>query len=418
MKDKVFFVIDMKCFYACVECKERNLDPFKTNLVVADAEKGSGTICLAISPAMKNLGVKNRCRIYQIPDEIKFISAKPQMKKYIEYSSEVYGVYLKHFDKEDVFPYSIDEMFIDVTSYLKLYKISKEELAQKLVNEIHDKVGIPCAVGMGSNMFLAKVALDILAKKSKNSMAYLDEKLFREKLWTHTPITDFWQISHGTEKRLLKHGITNMKEITKIDEKILFNEFGVDAEFLIDHAWGKEPCLIKDIKEYKTQSKSISSSHVLPKDYTKTQTKTVLYEMIYEMCLNLLKNHLSTNHISISIRYSYKNQASFKMSKKLQTLTNSYEILSKIIADIFEKNVNENFLIRKISFSFSNLQSENYECYDFLTDLKAVEKEKKFNKAVIDVKGKFGKNAIVKGISLTKEGRQKERNATIGGHNE
>ncbi len=418
MRERIYFVIDMKCFYASVECVERGLDPFLTNLVVADEEKGQGTICLAVSPAMKKLGIKGRARLFEIPKNIKFISAKPRMKKYIEYSSEVYGIYLKYFDKADIFPYSIDEMFIDVTSYLKLYNTTKEDFALLLQREILEKLKIPCAVGIGTNMFLAKVALDIMAKKTKDGVAFLNEEIFKKKLWNHTPITDFWQISYGTEKRLLKYGITDMQGIALFNERLLYDEFGIKAEFLIDHAKGQESCTIADIKNHQNKSKSISSGHVLPRDYSKKDAKTILCEMIYELCLSLVKNNYVTNLVGLSILYTKTVGGSFKFSKKIPLSTNSCQTLSKIIEDEFEKNVDENKLIRKISIHFSNLQSEDFEYYDFFTDTEKVEKEKKANQKAVEIKQKYGKNALFKGISLKEEGRQRERNQSIGGHSE
>ena len=263
MEDRIFLCIDLKTFYASVECVERNLDPFNTNLVVADPSRGKGTICLAISPKLKAAGIKNRCRIYEIPEEIEYLVAKPRMKKYIEYSANIYAVYLKYIAKEDIHVYSIDECFLDITKYLKLYQLSAEGLAKKIVDDVLNTTGITATVGIGTNLYLAKVALDITAKHTKNNMGYLNEQLYQETLWYHQPLTDFWQIGKGISKRLNRLRIFNMYDLAHASESELYQEFGINAQYLIDHAWGKEPTLISDIKAYKPRSNSISSGQVL-----------------------------------------------------------------------------------------------------------------------------------------------------------
>ena len=227
---KIYFVIDMKTFFASVECAERNLNPFETNLVVADESRSKGTVCLAITPKMKALGIRNRCRLYEIPQNIDYIIAKPRMKKYIEYAAKIYEIYLQYIDKNDIHIYSIDECFIDATSYIKFYKTTAKAFAQKLMNEIKDKLKIPSTCGIGTNMFLAKIALDLTAKKTKDGIGFLDEAKFRKELWNHRPITDFWQISTGIAKRLERYGIYDMKGITEIQEDYLYKEFGINAE--------------------------------------------------------------------------------------------------------------------------------------------------------------------------------------------
>ena len=248
---KYYLCIDLKTFYASVECVERGLDPFNTNLVVADPERGKGTICLAISPKMKMLGVKNRCRIFEIPPTIKYIVATPRMKKYIEYSANIYAIYLKYFSKEDIHVYSIDEAFMDVTQYLKLYKLNPIDLAKKIIKDIFKTYGITATAGIGTNMYLAKIALDITAKHNPNNIGYLDEEKYKKELWHHKPLSDFWQIGRGIERRLNKMRIFDMYDIAHTTQKRLYKEFGVNAEYLIDHSWGKESCTIADIKAYK-----------------------------------------------------------------------------------------------------------------------------------------------------------------------
>ena len=284
---RTYFVIDLKSFYASVECVERSLDPFKVDLVVADISRNKGAICLAISPKMKERGIKNRCRIYEIPKNVKPIIAKPRMKKYIEYSSKIYGIYLDYVSKEDIHVYSIDEAFLDVTSYLKMYNLSEKELAKKIITDIKKRTGITATCGIGTNMYLAKIALDILAKHDKDNIGYLDEKLYKELLWDHTPLTDFWQIGRGIQNRLYKHHIKTMKEVSNCNPKILYKEFGIQAEYLIDHSNGIEPMTIKEIKKYKPKSTSISNSQILFRNYNEKEARVIITEMIDNLVLEL-----------------------------------------------------------------------------------------------------------------------------------
>ena len=279
-KQRVYFVIDMKSFFASVECAERGLDAMTTKLVVADKERSETTICLAVSPAMKKLGVKNRCRLYEIPKDIEYEIAPPRMKKYIEYAAEIYGIYLKYIDKSDIHVYSIDECIIDATDYLKIYNLKAKEFAQKLMNEINDKLHIPSSAGIGSNMYLAKIALDITAKHSPDRIGWLTQEKFIKTLWNHKPLTDFWGISTGISTRLAKYGIYDMEGISKADEDLLYKEFGINAELIIDHSNGIEPCLMSDIKDYKGKTKSISSSQILPCNYNFKDAKLVMREMV------------------------------------------------------------------------------------------------------------------------------------------
>lgn len=417
MENRIYFVIDMKSFYASVECAERNLDPFKTNLVVADDERGNGTVCLAISPHMKALGVKNRCRFYEIPKSIDFIVAKPRMKLYIKYASEIYAIYLKYIDKNDIHVYSIDECFLDVTDYLKLYKTTAKAFAKKLMNEIKETLHIPSSCGIGSNLFLAKVALDITAKKTKDGIGVLDEESFKKTLWEHVPITDFWSISSGISSRLEKYGIYTMKGIASCDEKILYNEFGINAELLIDHANGIEPCLISDIKNFKPKSTSISHSQILPCNYSFDEAKIVLLEMIENGSLELAKQKLSTNVLHIYIGYGDVKSDNAKMSEKIKETTNNFKILSEYFSKMFEKIVDKSRPIRKIGFAFASLADENLEVYDLFTNTNKIKKEKSVTKSVLLVKEKFGKNAILRGTSFKEKATQRERNKMVGGHN-
>ena len=280
MKEKVYLCIDLKSFYASVECVERGLDPMTTNLVVADPSRSEGTICLAVSPSMKALGVKNRCRVFEIPKSIDYIMAPPRLQKYIDYSAEIYGVYLNYISKDDIYVYSIDECFLDVTDYLKLYNKTPREMAVFLMGEITSQVGVRATCGIGTNLYLAKVALDITAKHSPDFIGELNEISYRETLWDHKPITDFWRVGRGTAKRLAKYGIYTMGDITEADEDLMYKVFGIDAELLIDHAWGLEPTTIKDIKAYKPKSNSLSRGQVLMRDYSFEEGRLIVKEMM------------------------------------------------------------------------------------------------------------------------------------------
>ena len=301
---RTYLCIDLKTFYASVECVERHLDPFNTNLVVADLSRGKGAICLAISPKMKMLGIKNRCRIYEIPPTVKYIVALPRMKKYIEYSANIYAIYLKYFAKEDIHVYSIDEAFMDATNYLKMYNMTAVELAQTIIKDIFNTYGITATAGIGTNMYLTKIALDITAKHSSTNIGYLDEEKYKNELWHHKPLTDFWQIGNGIERRLNKMRIFDMYDIAHSEQKKLYKEFGVNAEYLIDYSWGKESCTIADIKAYKPKTNSISNSQILFEDYSFEKARLVLKEMVELGSLRLIESNLVTDTVQLYIGYS------------------------------------------------------------------------------------------------------------------
>lgn len=414
---KVFFVIDMKSFFASVECAERGLDPFKTNLVVADSSRTEGTVCLAVTPKMKELGVKNRCRLFEIPKDIKYIIAKPRMKKYIEYATEIYGIYLNYISKDDIHVYSIDECFIDATQYLKLYNLKAKEFAFLLMNEINEKLKIPSSCGIGSNLFLAKIALDITAKKSKDRIGCLNEEKFKKELWDHVPITDFWQISNGTSSRLEKFGVTTMKGITEIDENILYKEFGINAELLIDHAFGRETCTMQDIKNYKRKSKSIGSSQILPENYDFENAKIILKEMISTGCVNLIKQGYVTQLIHVFVGYGNKEHEIAKGTTRMNVVTSLPSIIEKEAVKLFEKIVDRKKLIRKIGYNFSELLPQEAEQYDFFTNLDSVKKEKDLTQSLIRLQDRFGKNSVLRAIDFNEKSTLRERNKMIGGHN-
>ena len=417
-KQRVYFVIDMKSFFASVECAERGLDAMKTDLVVADSERTDRTICLAVSPALKAKGVKNRCRLYEIPKNLEYIIAKPRMKKYIEYAGEIYAIYLKYIDKSDIHVYSIDECILDVTDYLKIYKLRAKEFAKKLMTEIWDVLGIPSSAGIGSNMYLAKIALDITAKHSEDRIGWLTEEKFKRTLWNHRPITDFWGISVGTRDRLAKFGIHDMAGIASASEDLLYDEFGVNAEILIDHAYGQESCLMSDIKSYKSKSRSISNSQILPCNYSYETGKIVLMEMIQEGCYRLANDHLATSLLHIYLSYGDEYKIGAKGTIRMSETTNLYSIIGKYAEDLYDKIYKDRARpVRRISFDFSDLVSESAEQYDFFTDINKVEKEKNLVFSVLSLKEKYGKNAVLKGLDLQEDATQKERNKMVGGHN-
>lgn len=417
-KERVYFVIDMKSFFASVECAERGLDAMTTDLVVADSARTDKTICLAVSPSLKAKGVRNRCRLYEIPKDMEFIIAKPRMKKYIEYAGEIYAIYLKYIDKSDIHVYSIDECILDVTDYLKLYKIRAKEFAKKLMAEIWDSLGIPSSAGIGNNMYLAKIALDITAKHSEDRIGWLNEEKFKKTLWKHRPITDFWGISIGTRDRLAKFGIHDMEGIAGASEDLLYDEFGVNAEILIDHAHGRESCLMSDIKNYKSKSRSMSNSQILPCNYSYEKGKLILKEMVQEGCYRLANEHLATSLIHILLSFGDEYKIGAKGTMRMSETTNLYSIIGKYAEELYDKIYKDKTRpVRKIGFDFAELVSERAEQYDFFTDINKVEKEKNLVFSVLSIKEKYGKNAVLKGLDLQEDATQKERNNMVGGHN-
>lgn len=414
---KYYLCIDLKTFYASVECVERGLDPFNTNLVVADPERGKGTICLAISPKMKMLGIKNRCRIFEIPPTIKYIVATPRMKKYIEYSANIYAIYLKYFSKEDIHVYSIDEAFMDATKYLKLYKLNPIELAKKIIRDIFKTYGITATAGIGTNMYLAKIALDITAKHNPNNIGYLDEEKYKKELWHHKPVSDFWQIGKGIEKRLNKMGIFDMYDIAHSNQKRLYKEFGVNAEYLIDHSWGKESCTISDIKAYKPKTNSITNSQVLFEDYSFIKARLVLKEMVELGSLRLIENNLVTDTIGLYIGYSKNIIKPTGGTRKLTNYTNIYSELLKIFLEIYDKTTDKDVAIRRIGVNFANVIETESVQLSLFTDQEKIDEERKLELAMCSIKNKMGKNAIIRGMDLEDGATTIMRNKLIGGHN-
>ncbi len=415
--NKIYLCIDLKSFYASVECVERGLDPFQINLVVADPTRGGGAITLAASPAIKQLGIPSRGRIYEIPKDIQYIIAPPRMKLYMQYSAKIYKIFLKYISSEDIHVYSIDESFIDITSYLKLYNMTAKELAKTILDDIYNETGITATVGIGTNLFLTKVALDITAKHTPDNMGYLDEDLFKQLIWHHKPITDIWMIGPGTARRLAQFGIDDLYGVAHFPEQKLYKMFGVNAEYLIDHSWGREPTEIKDIKAYKPSSNSISNSQILFEDYNYKDAFLVMKEMVESNVLSLTEKHLVTNHIALYIGYSKNIIKPSRGSCKITNTTNSYKILLQEFINLYKRIINPDYPIRQIAISFGNVVNECYEQLDLFADYEDIEKEKHVQEALVSIKNKYGKNAVLKGMNLCDKATQRKRNGLVGGHN-
>lgn len=417
MNQPMFLCIDLKSFYASVECVERGLDPMTTNLVVADPDRSKNTICLAITPAMKQLGIKNRCRVREIPEKVKYITAPPRMQFYIDYAAEIYGIYLKYISKDDIHVYSIDEAFLDVTNYLSLYNLTARELGQKIMQDVLDKTGVRATCGIGTNLYLTKVALDITAKHSPDFIGYLDEELFREQLWDHKPLTDFWRIGVGTQARLEKCGIYTMRDIANANEDMLYRIFGIDAELMIDHAWGRESCTMADIKSYKSSTKSLSSGQVLMRDYNFEEGKLIVKEMIDLLSLDLVSQNLVTKSVSLNIGYSISNEMPpARGSVSLETAVNSDKVLRDELVKLYDRIVDRYTPIRRVNISYNNVSKEEYVQFSFFDDVEALERERKIQSVVVQLKHKYGKDAVLKGMNFSKAATTIERNHQIGGH--
>ena len=419
--------IDLKTFYASVECVERGLDPFTTNLVVADPTRTETTICLAISPAMKALGVKNRCRVFQIPKDIDYIMAMPRMRKYMEVSAEIYRIYLRYVSPEDIHVYSIDECFIDVTPYLSLYGKTPRQFAQMLMSAVMDETGICATAGIGENLFLAKVALDITAKHVPDNIGFLDLQSFQRTIWHHRPITDIWNVGPGIAARLETYRVFDLCGVAHMNQRLLYKEFGVNAEYLIDHAWGLEPCTIADIQAYQPEDASLGNGQVLPCDCNFEEAHTILREMVDALVLDLVEKGLACNHLSLSVGYARGEHETFRehqfgartgMSKKLPCCTNSFKQLWGYMDEMYLSVTDPTRMVRRLNIAAAGLVSEECITVDLFTDVEAQERERKMQKAVLAVKGKFGKNAVLKGTSWKEKATARERNQQVGGHRE
>ena len=492
---KTYICIDLKSFYASVECRERNLNPLNTNLVVADSSRTEKTICLAVSPSLKQYGIKGRARLFEVIQKVKeinnnrrkninyqkfagksyldselksnpkfeldYIIAPPQMKKYMKYSTEIYNTYLKYVSPTDVLVYSIDEVFCDITSYLSTYKMTPVELVTHIIQDVYNKTGITATAGIGTNMYLAKIAMDIVAKhKEPNEIgvriATLDEHSYRESLWSHTPITDFWRVGPGIASKLEKAGIYTMGDVAMCsvdNEEILYKMLGINAEFLIDHAWGYEPTTIKDAKTYKPKTNSLSTGQVLHCPYDYFKTKLIIREMSDSLSLDLVEKKLVTNQLILNIQYDVDNLKISSISSyytgpittdylgrslpkpahgttNLEYPTSSTKIIMEAVTKLYEKIINPKLLVRKINISANNLVNEadvinkpRYCQFDLFTDntnqldtKKQEMDEHKVQLALLKIKHKYGKNAILKGMNLEEGATAKQRNEQVGGH--
>lgn len=417
MAERACLCIDLKSFYASVECVERGMDPLKTNLAVADPERSEKTVCLAITPSMKALGIKNRCRVFQIPKEVRYIMAPPRMKLYIEYSAEIYAIYLKYIAKEDIHVYSIDEAFLDVTDYLSMYQLTAKELALKIINDVKETTGITAVAGIGTNLYLAKIALDVMAKHEKDNISWLDEARYRKVLWKHKPLTDFWRLGSGTMKRLSQMGIMTMEDITRADEDVLYRIFGIDAELLIDHAWGRESTTIADIKAYQPKSSSLTSGQVLARDYSYEESCLIVKEMTDVLCLDMMAAGVVTDSVTLMVGYSAAvglNPASGTIT--LPSGTNLYDKLIPHVLELYEKITERKQPIRRLNLSCNRLVNEVYVQYDLFSDPIQTERAYKMQKTALEIKKRFGKNALVRGMDLQEAATTRERNRQIGGH--
>lgn len=504
-KCKTYIAIDLKSFYASVECRERSRDPLTTNLVVADPSRTEKTICLAVSPSLKKYGLSGRARLFEVIQKVNaannirklkapnhvfsgssddstelqknpslkidYIIAPPRMARYMEYSTKIYNIYLKYIAPEDIHIYSIDEVFIDVTHYLSTYNMTARELAMTMIQDILDTTGITATAGIGTNMYLCKIAMDIVAKhiepdKNGVRIAELDEMSYRRLLWNHKPLTDFWRVGRGYSKKLEKIGLYTMGDIARCsigkptdyyNEELLYKLFGINAELLIDHAWGYEPCTMEDVKTYKPETNSISSGQVLHCPYEFDKARLVVQEMTDLMVLDLVDKGLVTNQIVLTIGYDIENITDKNRSQSYKgTVTTNYygkkvpkpahgttnlpkqtsstTLITNAVMELYDKIVNKKLLIRRINIVANKLVDEHsvknankYEQLDLFTDYEILkkqrekenaesEREKRMQNTILDIKKKFGKNAILKGMNLQEGATAKDRNNQIGGH--
>ena len=441
--------IDLKSFYASVECVERGLDPMTAELVVADPSRTDKTICLAVSPALKKLGVGGRARVFEIPEHLRkrMIMAPPRMQLYIDYAAEIYGVYLDYVSPEDMYVYSIDEVFLDVTHYLRRYGFTPREMATFLMNEVTERVGVRATAGIGTNMYLAKIALDVTAKHSPDFIGYLDEASFINTLWDHKPLTDFWRIGPGTAKRLAKIGIFTMRDIARADENVLYDMFGIDAELMIDHAWGIEPTKISDIKGFKNKSHSLSRGQVLMRDYNFEEGELIVKEMVEQLCLEMTDIKKVTRNVSIAVGYS--NALHLPMARgsvSFNVPTDALGMIMPGVVDVYRRVVSPLYPVRRVFINFNDIhdadEDQQMTIFDLDDDERAEEgrtigerreaalgnafsmsqaqreRDSALQEAVNKIKYKYGKDSMFRGMDMTEAATTRERNHQIGGHKE
>lgn len=504
-KEMCYISIDLKSFYASTECRERNLDPLTTNLVVADASRTTKTICLAVTPALKKYGIPGRARLFEVVKKVKeaneirrrnapggvftgesydareleenpslaisYLIAPPRMALYMKYSTEIYNVYLRYIAPEDIHVYSIDEVMICAAAYLDTYKMTARELAMKMILEVQKETGITATAGIGTNLYLSKIAMDIGAKHTEPDangvrIAELDEMTYRRQLWSHRPLTDFWRVGKGYAKKLEAHGLYTMGDVARCsvggpndyyNEDLLYKMFGINAELLIDHAWGYEPCTIADVKSYKPENNSVGSGQVLTCPYEWEKARLVVREMADSLALDLVGKKLVSDQFILTVGYDIENltdpdrSAQYKGEVTIDTygrhipkhahgtihtdnLTSSSKLIIEAVMGLYDRIVDKNLLIRRLNLVAGKVvdessvgKEETYEQLNLFTDYlalkekeeaeeKAREKERKMQQAMLDIKKKFGKNAILKGMSLEEGATAMERNKQIGGH--
>lgn len=419
--ERSYLCIDLKSFYASCECVERGLDPLTTDLVVADPERSDKTICLAVSPSLKAKGVRNRCRVFQIPQGMEYIMAPPRMALYIRYSARIYQTMLRFVSEDDIHVYSIDEAFLDVTGYLGFHKCSARQLGERIRQAILQDTGIPATCGLGSNLYLAKVALDITAKHSPDFFGVLDEQSYQATMWDHRPITDFWRVGPGTARRLKKLGLETMGQVALYaNSERLYKELGIDAEILIDHAWGKEPVTIADIKAYRRRSHSLTNGQVLPCGYTPAEARIIVTEMLDQSCLDLVAKGLVASSMSLAVHCSVGEwgQALYDgATVHFGSPTNARSIVLPRVLAAYDRMACSDAKIHRIMIVCNDVQEEDRVQPSLFEGCDPVlERERQRQETILDVKRRFGKNSLVRGTDLMPKATQMERNLQIGGH--
>ena len=505
MSEKTYIAIDQKSFYASVECIERGLDPLKTNLVVADVSRTEKTICLAVSPALKKYGIPGRPRLFEVVQKIReanirrekqapchrfsgtsfdetelnrspelqisYIAAAPRMSRYMEYSTRIFDIYLRYIAPEDMHVYSVDEVFIDATAYLHTYGLTAHELALRMIRDVLRETGVTATAGIGTNMYLCKIAMDIVAKRMPADedgvrIAELDEESYRNQLWNHVPLTDFWRVGPGYAKKLKEVGIYTMGDVARCslgkdtdyyNEDLLYKLFGINAELLIDHAWGWEPATIAEIKAYRPEKNSLSTGQVLQCPYTAQKAKLIVREMTDLLVLDLVDKKLVTDQMVLTVGYDIESLTNPEIRRKyhgevttdrygrhvprhahgtanLSCQTSSTKLIMKAVEELYDRIINPDLLVRRITVVASRVvpereadQKEVFEQLDLFTDYQALEqereqekkeldKEKRIQKAILDIQKKYGKNAVLRGMNFEEGATTRERNGQIGGH--
>lgn len=425
--ERTYTCIDLKSFYASVECTDRGLDPFSTDLVVADPERSANTICLAVSPSMKAKGVRNRCRVRDIPAGMAYITAVPRMRRYMEVSAEIYREYLRYVCAEDTWPYSEDECFIDATPYLGRYDLSAHAFAGRLIAAVRDRTGIAATAGIGPNMFLAKVALDVTAKHADDSIGELDQEGFRREVWFHRPITDIWGIGHGIAGRLARRHIYDLAGVCAEDPAVIRRMFGKNGEYLLDHAWGLEPVTIADCRGYAPKAHSLSNGQVLMRDYTFDEARTVAREMVYGSCMDLAGRMLACDAVGLWVGYSGTLLRGWDGAgevpamhaggqRRLGRVTASERRIAEAVMGLFDATVSRTAPIRRVGIALMGVVPARMATPTLFDDVEADEREERLARAAVAVRRRFGPNALLRGASLRPGANARERNLQIGGH--